>query len=1057
MVDRPAAVLALAALAGIVFPAAFRPRDAGANMLANPGFERAVGVVPDSWEQFGGGTVTVRAGGAHGGRRCVEVFGGTEYQFIYQWADGRAVPGATYDFTVFAKAAAGEAQALVKLEFMDAAGEKMQTTETVGVTDRWRELTFRLKAPETAVRVALTLGAGAGATILYDDARIAGKKLALSPEIRFDLARLAQRVGGFGVHHLSAGQWASAAEFANLNITHVRFSQDWSSWEDLATLRRQSGAQGIKWLLVKWAPPPEMMGEDKALKDIAGYARLWVDTVREFDRHGCRPEYLDLVNEPDYFGIPPAPYNELVKAVRRSLDAAGFRDVGIAGPGVTHVGEANARRYVDALDDEAVRSLAVWATHGWEDVSVDTTDRRSAAFAAACRARDPEKPVWYSEYATWSRAFHGVRYPDSDTESRNYCGSFTMPYAVRVYENTLALFNHGVAVPFYWCSEDGLDDRKQWGFIGPRGEKKPVYHALRALYGEVRPGSRVVAPPPDLGSLTLYAGAFLDDGEPRKPRVVVALANSSAETRQAVVRLANAPAGLKCVRADRVVIERWGDRDKGIPDVARTDHDPVPVRRSGGRCELRVTLPRDSALTVILEGVGDGGERGDGDSIHERARGHSASGGLVEGDELKSLEKSSAVFKSMDGVKADELKLAPEDMAWWQDARFGMFIHWGLYAIPARGEWVMHQEKIPAEEYAKLAQEFNPKRFDAGAWARTAKDAGMRYMVMVARHHDGFALWDSPGSYRDFTSVRTAAKRDFVKEYAEACRAAGLRVGLYYSPLDWRFPGYFKPRELADNAALLKRQGYAQVEELMSSYGRIDILWYDGGWLAHTGTDADAAWFWEPVKLNAMVRRLQPKVVINPRSGWIGDFQCDEGSHAIKGPIITRPWEKCLNLNDTAWGFTERQNLLSFESIVTTLVNVVCRGGNVLLNVGPDRDGVIPAAHVARLREVGKWLEANGEAIYGTRAGPLEPVDGEWACTNKGSRVYLFVFRWPESGPLALPAVPGRKVLSCRALSGAAGTVTASAGGLTVAVPPSARSSPVTVLALELDGPAVGR
>jgi len=425
--------------------------------------------------------------------------------------------------------------------------------------------------------------------------------------------------------------------------------------------------------------------------------------------------------------------------------------------------------------------------------------------------------------------------------------------------------------------------------------------------------------------------------------------------------------------------------------------------------------------------------------------------GSMQGDELKSLEKSSAVFKSLDGVRADELGLSEEDMAWWRDAKFGMFIHWGLYAIPARGEWVMHSEKIPAEEYAKLADRFTPGHFDARAWAKTAKDAGMKYMVMVARHHDGFALWDSPGSYRDFTSVKTAAHRDFVKEYAAGCRASGLRVGLYYSPLDWRFPGYFKPRELSESAALLKKQGYAQVEELMKNYGKIDILWYDGGWLAHTGTDADAAWFWEPVKLNTMVRRLQSKVVINPRSGWIGDFQCDEGSHAIGGPIIPRPWEKCLNLNDTAWGYTERQNLLSLDYIITTLVNVVCRDGNVLLNVGPDADGVIPAAHVTRLREVGHWLETNGEAVFGTRAGPFQPVDGAYGSTQRGKKVYLHILRWPEGGkPLVLPPLPGRRIASVGTLGKGHAEVTQTRDGISVTVPESARSAPVTVVVLEI-------
>ena len=165
----------------------------------------------------------------------------------------------------------------------------------------------------------------------------------------------------------------------------------------------------------------------------------------------------------------------------------------------------------------------------------------------------------------------------------------------------------------------------------------------------------------------------------------------------------------------------------------------------------------------------------------------------MTGDELKSMLKSNIRLKSLGGVKHPGMKLGEEDLAWWRDAKFGLFIHWGLYSILGRGEWVMHNEKIPAEEYRKLADQFNPKAFDADRWAQIAKDAGMRYMVMVARHHDGFALWDSPGSYQEFTSVKTAAQRDFVKEYVEACRKAGLRVGIYYSLMDWRFPATSSP------------------------------------------------------------------------------------------------------------------------------------------------------------------------------------------------------------------------------------------------------------------------
>lgn len=268
----------------------------------------------------------------------------------------------------------------------------------------------------------------------------------------------------------------------------------------------------------------------------------------------------------------------------------------------------------------------------------------------------------------------------------------------------------------------------------------------------------------------------------------------------------------------------------------------------------------------------------------------------LKGDELKSMEKYGGVM-GPHGIIAPELRLSAEQMQWWQDAKFGMFIHWGLYAIEGKGEWAMFNDKIPAEEYAKLADRFNPQHFDANAWAKVARDAGMKYMVLTARHHDGFALWNSPSSYGHFNSYETAAHRDFIKEYTDACRKAGLAVGIYYSPMDWRFPGYFKPTELVENAALMKKQGYGQVEELMKNYGKIDILWYDGGWLAHKGKDADAAWFWEPVKLNKMVRSYQPDVVISPRSGWEGDFQCNEGSGKVHGPIINTPWEKCLNHN----------------------------------------------------------------------------------------------------------------------------------------------------------------
>jgi alpha-L-fucosidase len=405
------------------------------------------------------------------------------------------------------------------------------------------------------------------------------------------------------------------------------------------------------------------------------------------------------------------------------------------------------------------------------------------------------------------------------------------------------------------------------------------------------------------------------------------------------------------------------------------------------------------------------------------------------------------------GIRCDELRLSGADMAWWRDAKFGMFIHWGLYAIPAKGEWHMHFGKVPAAEYARLADEFVPQHFDAAEWVRTAQASGMRYMVLTARHHDGFGLWDSPSSYGGFCSARTAAHRDFVAEYVRACHDAGMRCGLYYSPMDWRFPAYFRAKELPENAALMKAQCHGQVEELMTGYGRIDVLWYDGAWLAHQGTDADAAWFWEPLELNRMVRRHQPDVVISPRSGWEGDFQCDEGGAGVTGPIASCPWEKCLNLNQPSWGYNAMQDLMSRDEVVRMLVNVVGRGGNMLLNVGPDRDGVIPPAHVERLREIGAWLDRFGDSIYGTKPGPFEPVDDVYVSTNRATCVYVHVLEFGEGETLTLPPLL-RKVTASRLLAADAVPYVQTDAAVEVTVPRAARQIPCTVIELALDRPA---
>ena len=322
-------------------------------------------------------------------------------------------------------------------------------------------------------------------------------------------------------------------------------------------------------------------------------------------------------------------------------------------------------------------------------------------------------------------------------------------------------------------------------------------------------------------------------------------------------------------------------------------------------------------------------------------------------------------------------------MSWWNEARYGMFIHWGVYAIPARGEWVMYQEHIPHKEYAPLASKFDPKKFDPDAWVGLAKEAGMKYMVLTSRHHDGFSLFDSQVS--DFTAPKTAAGRDLLQEYVEACHRGGMRVGFYHSLLDWRYPAYFKgPEGDPEGWAELVDYMHAQVRELCSNYGKLDLLWYDGGW-PHTPEA------WRSAELNAMVRQLQPDIIINNRSLLPEDYDTPE--QHIRASDPGRPWEACMTLNDN-WGYNAADdNWKTPKQVLQNLVRCASGGGNFLLNVGPKPDGTIPTESIRTLQKVGKWLDRNGGAIYGTQRSPLRSSTG--MSTIKGTTLYMHVFRWP--------------------------------------------------------------
>ena len=372
------------------------------------------------------------------------------------------------------------------------------------------------------------------------------------------------------------------------------------------------------------------------------------------------------------------------------------------------------------------------------------------------------------------------------------------------------------------------------------------------------------------------------------------------------------------------------------------------------------------------------------------------------------------------------LLLPGKDMQWWRDSKFGLFIHFGLYSILGEGEWAMFNKQMDTSSYGKLKDSFSISKFSAKAWVETAKQAGCKYMVVTSRHHDGFSLFNT--SVGTYNSLNSPAKTDVIKEYVDAAHDANMKVGIYYSPLDWRYPGFFFPGLYYSNALEMKDQTYRQVRELLSNYGKVDILWYDGGednWLGFGGLmwDGGRGWYtrgfekpykgkfsWEPLKLNTMVRELQPKIVINPRSGWMGDFNTQEVR--LRGRE-NRPWELCTNLSSGAWGWTPsaKERIMSLDSCIRLLVSVVCQDGNLLLNVGPKGDGEIEPAQVQRLKEIGGFLSKYGESIYGTRGGDWDANWGGTAVTDNA--IYVHILRSPADGMIRLHS-DSKKVVAAK-------------------------------------------
>jgi alpha-L-fucosidase len=373
-------------------------------------------------------------------------------------------------------------------------------------------------------------------------------------------------------------------------------------------------------------------------------------------------------------------------------------------------------------------------------------------------------------------------------------------------------------------------------------------------------------------------------------------------------------------------------------------------------------------------------------------------------------------------------------MKWWREARFGLFIHWGLYAVPAGEwagkkygggvEWIMHQAKAPVAEYQPLLKRFNPVRYQPAEWVALAKEAGMRYIVITSKHHDGFCLW--PSQFTDWTVAATTWGQDLLKPLADECRKQGLVFCTYHSIMDWTHPDYLPRREwdarpdVPADFDRYVRHLKNQLKELVQNYHPA-VMWFDGEW--------ENTWNFSRGKdLALYVRRLDPKILINnrvdaTRSGMqgmskgetAGDFGTPEQEIPSQG-LPGVDWESCMTMNDT-WGYSAHDlHWKSATTLVRNLVDTASKGGNYLLNVGPTGEGLIPEASVDRLKAIGRWMKVNSQSIYGTTASPFKKLPFEGRCTVKGDRLYLHVFTWPATG-LRLPGLR-TQVLRATALLG---------------------------------------
>lgn len=426
------------------------------------------------------------------------------------------------------------------------------------------------------------------------------------------------------------------------------------------------------------------------------------------------------------------------------------------------------------------------------------------------------------------------------------------------------------------------------------------------------------------------------------------------------------------------------------------------------------------------------------------------------------------------GEPSPEQKKEPSKMDWWGEARFGMFIHWGLYSIPAgewngstgHAEWIRTTAQIPLEVYDTLINHFNPIKFNADEWVRMAKDAGMKYIVITSKHHDGFCLFDS--EFTDFDVMSTPFKRDILGELAGACHKQGIVLCFYHSIMDWHHPDYLPRRdwETARSTEGADMERYIvylknQLRELTTKYGAVGVLWFDGEW--------EDSWTHERgVDLYNYVKDLQPGIIINNRvdkgragmQGMTvsGQFMGDFGTPEQEVPATGFPgvyWESCITLNNN-WGYNKADNnWKTTETVIRMLADIASKGGNLLLNIGPKSDGTFPDQSIKTLGEIGKWMSENGASVYGTSASPFSSLP--WGrCTSKpdgkNTLLYLHVFDWPADGLLVVPGL-GNKVKKAYLLAGGEKLdYSRKEGDIVVKIPENAPDAMNTVVVLLIKG-----